>query len=118
MIQEAPTDTERLQALRLAGEGWDRDDASDGRNAGVSADLTVRSIRTGSLPGDRYVRVKRAGGGAFRGAGPSAVRATAAVPRAIGPVGRLGYAIKSFVVGNPLANEMAHHERLTKVKAL
>jgi amino acid transporter len=118
MIHEGPVEAQRLRALRLAGEGWDRDEVVEGRNAGVSADLMVRSVRAGSLPGNRYVRVKRAGGASFRGAGPGSVRATAAVPRAMGPIGRLGYGIKSFVVGNPLANEMAHHERLTKIKAL
>lgn len=115
MVRETPIENVRLEALREAGQGW-----SDTRAAAPegASDLQVRSIRPGTLPGDRYVRVQRAGKGAFRAAGPGAVRATAAVPRATGPLGRLLFALKALIVGDPLANEQASHERLTKVKAL
>lgn len=118
MVRDAQVDEARSAALRAAGEGWADGHLAAPSEAGVSADLQVRSIKTGSLPGNRYVRVHRAGKGAFRSAGPGTVRATAAVPRARDPLGRLLFLLKALIVGDPLANERAHHERLTKIKAL
>src|SRR5690348_1618705 len=119
MIQEARAEDRRLEELRAAGQGWsDEAQAPPPARAGVTSELVVVKEVAGSHPGDRYVRVIRAGKGTFRGAGPGTVRATAAVPRARGQLGRLVFRAKEWVVGDPLANEQSSHERLTKVKAL
>jgi amino acid transporter len=118
MIQEAAADEVSLEALREAGRQWHDGDEAATRHSGVTAELVIRSERPGSRPGDRYVRFERVARSAFKPAGPGAVRATAAVPRAQGPLGRMLYAIKQVIVGDPLANERSVHERLTKVKAL
>ena len=118
MLQETGVDDTRLEALRAAGRDWSATDPLTPAEAPVSADLRVIKEVRGTHPGDSYVRVVRAGGGTFRAAGPGSVRATAAVPRARGPLGRLLFMLKEVVVGDPLANERASHERLTKVKAL
>ncbi|MDB5058581.1 MAG: family permease [Chloroflexi bacterium] len=118
MMQEVRVDEARLEALREAGKAWpDAGDLPPPR-AAVSSDLVMVKEVRGTLPGDKYVRVVRTGKGAFRAAGPGAVRATAAVPRALDPIGRLTFAAKEWIVGGPLANEQASHERLSKVKAL
>jgi amino acid transporter len=119
MVQEAPAEEANLEALRQAGRQWqDGGDAASPPHSGVTAELVIRSERPGSRPGDRYVRFERVARGAFRPTGPGTVRATAAVPRAQGPIGRILFAIKEIVVGDPLSNERSVHERLTKVKAL
>ncbi|HXT35786.1 MAG TPA: APC family permease, partial [Chloroflexota bacterium] len=115
---EAREEDARLHALYEAGKRWPEGESGAETGDAGQPDLTVvREVR-GQRPGDRFVRVARAGRGALRTAGPGAVRATAAVPRARGPVGRLLFRGKELVVGSPLANERAPHERLTKVKAL
>jgi amino acid transporter len=115
---ETQEEEARLLTLREAGKGWP--ESANGVPAAPAGqpDLTVMREVRGARPGDRFVRVARAGHGAFRTAGPGAVRATAAIPRARGPLGRLVFRGKELVVGSPLANERAPHERLTKVKAL
>jgi len=119
MIQEIPVDEARLAELRAAGQGWADDlaGAQEVRTA-VSADLLMAKEMSGSHPGDKYVRVVRTGRGAFRHSGPTSVRATAALPRGRGPIGRWLFALRERIVGDPLANEQSRHERLTKVKAL
>jgi amino acid transporter len=114
---EAPDNQERLEALREAGKGWSTAPADSPADA-AAAGLTMRSVRAGTHVGDRFVRVERAGKGRFRAVGPGDVRATAAVPRARGPLGLLAVRVKTLVVGDPLSNERLAHERLTKVKAL
>ena len=118
MTEEIPRDNARLRALREAGKDWADHDDTAPTMPGATTDLTMFKEVRGSRPGDRFVRVVRAGRGAFRAAGPGAVRATAAVPRAHGPLGLLTFKLKEVVVGSPLANERSAHERLTKVKAL
>jgi len=116
---ESVDDQARLAELRAAGQGW-LDYGKQGPESppGVSADLVLVKQVHGSLPGDKYVRVVRSGRRAFRPSGPGSIRATARLPRARGPVGRLLFAAKQILVGDPLANEQAPHERLTKLKAL
>ncbi len=119
MIQEVSADAARLAELRAAGQGWDDEEArAQEEHPAVSADLLMTKEVHGSHPGDKYVRVVRTGRGAFRHSGPTSVRATAALPRGQGPIGRWLFALKERVVGDPLANEQSRHERLTKVKAL
>ncbi len=119
MIQEISADEARLAELRAAGAGWaEEEERAQEERSGVSADLLMAKEVHGSHPGDKYVRVVRTGRGAFRHSGPESVRATAALPRARGPLGRLLFAIRERLVGDPLANEQSRHERLTKLKAL
>jgi amino acid transporter len=119
MTQEASAEDARLVQLRAAGQGWtDEQEQSREAPVGVSADLLMVKEVHGSLPGDRYVRVVRTGRGSFRHGQAGGVQATATLPRARGPLGRLLYAAKLRLVGDPLTNEQAGHERLTKVKAL
>jgi amino acid transporter len=118
VIAETKEEDARLHALCEAGKDWPDGERGGPTMGAGQPDLTVMREVRGTRPGDRFVRVARAGRGALRTAGPGAVRATAAVPRARGPIGRLVFRGKELVVGSPLANERATHERLTKVKAL
>src|SRR5689334_14077984 len=79
----------RTEALRAAGQSWPAGVETPDMSAGVSSDLVSIEAVPGTHIGDTYVRVVRAGRGTFRSGGPGAVRATAAVPRARGPLGRL-----------------------------
>jgi amino acid transporter len=79
-------------------------------------DLAARQMVQGRLPGDRVVRVGRPG--AFKRRGRDVLVATDRAYEAKPGVGRLLDRAKRLLIGGPLASTEAHHERLTKVKAL
>src|SRR5579885_1820388 len=79
-------------------------------------DLAARQMVQGRLPGDRAVRVGRPG--AFKRRGRDVLVATDRAYEAKPGVGRLLDRAKRLLIGEPLASTEAHHERLTKVKAL
>ncbi len=70
--------------------------------------------RSGTLPGNRYVRVLRAKDQKFRQVSPDYLVAGESL---YAPRGRWGK-MRRFLVGRPIATEHQAHERLTKVKAL
>ncbi len=80
-------------------------------------DLRQEEIVLGSRPGDRYVRYDL-NVGPFRrkGRGVLAASLDTQTPRS-----RLGHIIAGFkrvLIGTPISNELAIHQRLTKLKAL
>ncbi len=78
--------------------------------------LAGRKVEHGRLPGDTVVRIERTG--AFRRRGQNALIATdeAHDPRA--GLDRVVTKVKRALIGAPVATHEAHHERLSKVKAL
>ncbi len=74
--------------------------------------------RQGSLPGNVRVRLIRPSHSSFRRIGSGILEAT---PRADIPEGGLPlflYNVKRLLIGVPISNVQAEHERLTKFKAL
>lgn len=102
-----------LSALREAGKSWP---SAPEPTDGSSSDLSTRTMQRGAHMGDKFVRVQQPR--EFRHVRRGEVQATQAVPRAQGPFGRYLIALRAFAIGDPLSNELAIHERLTKVKAL
>jgi amino acid transporter len=80
--------------------------------------LRRAEIHQGSVPGQERIRIirpnrtslQRVDNGLFKATEPSMA------PR--GGVGWMIYRIKRFLIGSPLSNEQAVHERLTRFKAL
>ena len=74
--------------------------------------------RQGSLPGDVRVRLIRPGHSSFRRIASGVLEATRQVDIPEGRLPRLLYNVKHLLIGAPIANIQAEHERLTKFKAL
>lgn len=111
-----PPDAE-LEALRQVGRHWPaRARAEEPED--ISPDLTVRESRMGHHHGGQYLRVGRRGRQEFRPLGGGVLQATQDVPRGRGPLTSALTRVRELLIGNPLSNEQAIHERLTKVKAL
>jgi amino acid transporter len=84
----------------------------------IDPHLEVRERRTGSRPGDRYVRIVRPFETEFeRGEGGELVATSETL---VVPPGwqRTLAGIRSRLIGKPISSEQEEHERLTKVKAL
>jgi len=111
-----PPDSE-LEALRGLGRGWSAG-LRPSALGDIAPDLTTRETKTGQHHGGQYVRIGRRGRAEFRTVGDGVIQATEEVPRARGGVGDAVTQVREFLIGDPLSNEQAAHERLTKVKAL
>ncbi len=111
-----PSDAE-LDALRRVGGRWPATQREEVMN-GISPDLATRETKAGQLGGNRYVRIGRRGRQEFRPVGAGVIQATEEVPRARGGTGAALTRVRAALIGDPLSNEQAAHERLTKVKAL
>jgi amino acid transporter len=79
-------------------------------------ELAARQVQHGRRPGDQMVRIVRSS--AFRRRGRDVLLATESAHAPTSGVPRLVDRVKRVLFGAPLASEEAHHERLTKVKAL
>ncbi len=112
-----PAGNTELETLRRVGGHWPRRPGPPGLGD-ISPDLTTREARSGQHHGGQYVRVGRRGRAEFRQMGAGLIQATEEVPRARGGVGSAFTNVREFLIGDPLSNEQAAHERLTKVKAL
>src|SRR5947209_11103231 len=80
--------------------------------------LARTEIVQGKYPGHERVRIIRPGHTSLQRVGTGTLQAT---PEADAPepgVGRFFYNIKRTLIGAPIANAQAEHERLTKFKAL
>jgi amino acid transporter len=84
----------------------------------VQSDLVGKQQLQGKHPGDRYVRVCRVQSDDFQHAGPGHLVATEEALEARGAAGRAFGRVKRVLIGAPLSNADAAHERLTKLKAL
>ena len=83
----------------------------------VRHDLRQDEVVYGSRPGDRYVRFER-NVGPFRRKGGGVLAASLAAERPRGPIGRAITGLRRVLIGKPISNELAMHERLSNVKAL
>ncbi|MFL5758874.1 MAG: APC family permease [Thermomicrobiales bacterium] len=75
-----------------------------------------RQAQRGSKPGDRYLRAYRPRG--FQRREPGHLVQRPGTGEAKSTVGRAFQSAKRSLIGNPIATEREHEERLTKVKAL
>lgn len=82
----------------------------------VHPDLTTRQVQRGTHQGDRYVRVIRSQ--MIRRVAPGVLRASEAVSRPSGKLGRWYTQFKAVLVGKPLPTAAEKDERLNKVRAL
>ena len=78
--------------------------------------LAARRTIHGRLPGDERVRIARAG--TFKRRGPGVLVATDEAYQPKQGIDRIVDSVKRVLVGSPVASHEAHHERLTKTKAL
>lgn len=94
----------------------DLDAQRNGHEHSVHPDLTTLEVRRGKHQGDKYVRVIRSS--ALRKVAPGILRASEAVSRPSGKIGRWYTQFKAFLVGKPLPSEAEKGERLNKIRAL
>jgi amino acid transporter len=80
--------------------------------------LRRTEVRPGKFPGHERIRTVRPSQTSLQRVDNGLLKATEASMTPQGGVGRTMYRIKRFLIGSPLSNEQAIHERLTKVKAL
>jgi len=88
-----------------------------GRDPSASEPELFETIR-GSLPGDRTVRVPRAGEQKLRRLGAGAFEATINVLRPATKLGRWWAGTRHVLIGRPMTTAELPHERLSKFKAL
>lgn len=94
-------------------------DEQDGMLTEEDPSLLARAqMLPGKLPGQERIRIVRPRHSTLRRIGSGVLEATEAslAPRTTGE--RITYRVKRFLIGSPLANAQAVHERLTKFKAL
>lgn len=84
----------------------------------VSTDLNTRVSRKGSHIGDKYIKVVRRYSDDLRRVRQGYLIAAEEKAESKGPVGRLLFHTKRALIGAPLTNAAAAHERLSNVKAL
>lgn len=91
---------------------------TDTRRTGARFDpeLAARQVVQGRRPGDTVVRIDRQG--PFKRRGRDVLVATEKAYQSKDGVSRLVDRVKRVLIGEPLANAHAAHERLSKIKAL
>jgi amino acid transporter len=82
----------------------------------IDPQLAARRLERGRLPGNPMVRVTRTPGFRHRASGVLVATDEAHAPREGLP--RLVERVKRVLIGAPISSEEAHHERLSKTKAL
>lgn len=82
------------------------------------ASLRRTEVRRGKFPGQERIRILRPSRTSLQQVEAGHLKATAANLTPARGMSLLMYRAKRFLIGNPLTNEQAIHERLTKVKAL
>lgn len=83
-----------------------------------AARLTRTEVRPGKFPGQERIRIIQPRRTSLRRVGTGLLKATEQTGMPHGPVRRVVYTIRRFLIGAPIATEQAEHERLTKFKAL
>ncbi len=101
------------------------DNNGTGHSAGEStyfvddpAALRRTEVCQGKFPGQERIRIVRPSRTSLQRVDTGLLKATEASMAPSGGPGKVIYRIKRFLIGSPLANEQAIHERLTKFKAL
>ncbi len=82
------------------------------------ASLRRMEVCQGKFPGQERIRIVRPSRTSLQEVDTGLLKATEASLAPSGGFARLMYRTKRFLIGTPLANEQAVHERLTKFKAL
>src|SRR5579859_1567014 len=80
--------------------------------------LARAEVVQGKFPGQERIRIVRPSHTSLKRVGTGMLQATEATSAPPNGIGRAIYKIKRTLIGAPIANEMAVHERLTKFKAL
>ena len=80
--------------------------------------LMRREVCPGKFPGQERIRIVRPSRTPLQRVDTGLLKATEASMAPKSALGLLAYRTKRFLIGNPLSNEQAIHERLTKFKAL
>lgn len=80
--------------------------------------LRRMEVRQGKFPGQERIRIVRPRHMSLERVNTGLLKATEASMAPRNGLGRAMYLIKRFLIGNPLSNAQAIHERLTKFKAL
>ncbi|MGH2510578.1 MAG: APC family permease, partial [Ktedonobacteraceae bacterium] len=80
--------------------------------------LRRMEVRQGKFPGQERIRIVRPNRTSLERVNTGLLKATEASMAPDGGFGKVMYRIKRFLIGNPLSNAQAIHERLTKFKAL
>ncbi|HLI71718.1 MAG TPA: APC family permease [Ktedonobacteraceae bacterium] len=80
--------------------------------------LRRREVLLGKYPGQERIRIVRPSRVSLQRVDTGLLKATEASMAPASGFGRVMYRAKRFLIGSPLANEQAVHERLTKFKAL
>jgi len=106
-----------LDVLRRVGRHWPPP-AETSSLADTASDLNVRETKVGQQHGNQYVRIQRPRRAAFRNLEAGVLQVTEEVPRAQGLLAKSLVRLRGTLIGDPLSNAQAIHERLTKVKAL
>lgn len=83
-----------------------------------SAYLRRTEVCAGKFPGQERIRIVRPSHSYLQRVEAGLLKATDAGMVPDGGLGWIMYRLKRFLIGSPLANEQAIHERLTKFKAL
>lgn len=105
-----------LEALRSVGRGWPaRLSPSDFHD--IHPDLTAGRLQADEVTASA-LRAARGDGQGLRPVEPGVLEATRDVRRAHGWTGNALVAARGWIIGDPLSNAQAVHERLTKFKAL
>lgn len=80
--------------------------------------LRRTEVREGKFPGQERIRIVRPRRTSLQRVDTGLLKATEASMAPNRGLGRIIYRTKRFLIGSPLSNEQAIHERLTKFKAL
>src|SRR5581483_4820799 len=80
--------------------------------------LRRTEVRQGRFPGQERIRIVRPSRTSLQRVDTGLLKATEETMAPGSGVARAIYRTKRFLIGSPLANEQAVHERLTKFKAL
>ncbi len=80
--------------------------------------LLRKEVCKGKFPGQERIRMVRPSRTSLQRVDTGLLKATSASMAPSGGVRKIIYHTKRFLIGNPLSNEQAIHERLTKFKAL
>src|SRR5579859_1077162 len=82
------------------------------------ASLRRMEVCQGKFPGQERIRIVRPSRTSLQQVDTGLLKATEASLAPNGGIARIMYRTKRFLIGTPLSNEQAIHERLTKFKAL
>jgi len=111
-------DEEERHLLLDAGRSWSAaTQTSTAKPLRLDVDLDIEE-RSGTLPGNKYVRVGRLRREGLEKVSPGVLQATRRASEPTAGLGRVTTTLRRAVLGRPLASSQAAHERLSKAKAL